>query len=329
MAQDFEPEIIIGKGGIGSVGTPHPLVYRQISIGGQEFTLAETDDFPREDPWSELTCGYIGQLAHSGIDSRDRSNLFAGRNILEAGIGDARNVLATGFHLPGNKAQLIGIELDDWRLEAGRHNLRAVGVADERVSLHQGDVVGWLKQTLDEPRLRGWGFACLPQAPEEATVNGADGYLKLDTLEGFIDLPLGQHTAETYGLTLNAAYLAGLRERAQLGDFRALVTLSGRVPAEVIKELLGITHWSLETSVSSTVQQDPDTGIEWVDAFDDGQRFREKLTDGTLGDYITAEVAENRRKQALEQHGDQARNFLNVFHELSVYRLRPAVRGPR
>lgn len=290
-----------------------PIVERPFIVEGKEFLLEETADFPYDDPWSELTRGVVRDLNEAGA--------FDGRNFLEAGLGDARNALLALDLGNGGADKLTGIELDDWRLAAASRNLAAVGIAAERVDLHQTDVVEWL--TSDTSPIRGWSLACLPQAPREATENDADGYQDLDSLDRYHGVSLGEHDIDTYGLTLNAAYLGALRERAVLGDSEALVILSGRVPRGVLKELFTKTGWAI-ANVHNTfepIQQDPDTGIGWTIPFDDGRRFQEKDGEGKFVP-ITAEEAEARREESLV-HGEEAREQLNVYHELSAYHLHP------
>lgn len=288
-----------------------------VLVDGRELILAETADFPRDDPWSRLTRTVIANLAAAGQ--------FDGRNILEAGLGDGRNIFAAGF--AGNTSgHLIGVELDGWRLELARENLATVGVDHGRVSLHEGDIIDWLDDSKDQ--LTGWAFACLPQAPGNATINDADGYQDTDSLAPFRDLPLGKHTVDVHGLTLNAAYLARLRERVQPGDFDALVTLSGRVPEPIVEELFAQTGWQVveRFEAPDLVQQDPDTGVAWVGAFDDGQRFYERRAHEAYT-HISAGEAEARRIESLALFGGSARDVLNVYHGLSVYHLQPEARS--
>jgi hypothetical protein len=288
-----------------------------VDEGGQKVFLAETSDFPYDDPWSELKRGVISGLVAAGS--------FEGRDIFEAGIGDGRNVVAAGF-AKDTDTRLVGIELDDWRLGLARENLDALGVASERVSLHQGDIIDWLLNVPDKP-LTGWGLACLPQAPRAAAENDADGYRDLGTLKPFRDILIGEHSIEDYGLTLNAAFLATLRKKVDPADFDVLITLSDRVPVEVLTKLFSSTGWSIANThfAPRPIQQDPDTGIAWVNGFDDGFRFWEKDDRGEFVP-ISAAEAERRRLDSLSS-GDQARENLNVHHGLSVYHLRPGEKG--
>ncbi len=279
--------------------------------------MLQTADFPYDDPWSELTRRVVGDLRDAGA--------LDGQHFLEAGLGDARNALLALDFGDGGAERLTGIELDEWRLKAARYNLKGTRIDPGRIALYQGDIIEWL-QGDDEP-IAGWSLACLPQAPHEATENDADGYQDFDTLEAFYELPLGDHTADVYGLTLNAAYLAALRKRAASDDLNALVTLSDRVPRHVFKELFAATGWAVSDVHTATepVQQDPDTGVEWTVPFDDGKRFYERDADGLFVP-LPAPLAEYERRKSLEDHGEEARDHLNVYHGLSVYHLKPVWR---
>jgi hypothetical protein len=283
-----------------------------------EIVLEETADFPYDDPWSELTRRVVTDLRVAGA--------FDGQPFFEAGLGDARNALLALDLGTGTGAERVtGIELDDWRLEAAARNLSAAGIEDGRSDLHLSDVVEWL--SADDARLSGWGLACLPQAPREATENDADGYQDFGTLEVYHEIPLGDADVDTYGLTLNAAFLDRLRQRVEPGDFDALVTLSGRVPVEVLRELFAETGWKVADvhTAEQPVQQDPDTGVGWTIPFDDGERFKERNPDGSFSP-LRALHAEARRRSGLTVvHGDDhaAREALNVYHDLSVFHLQP------
>ena len=60
--------------------------YHNVTINGQEMTLGETLDFSRADPWSELTINAVKTLHEEGAFKGDIT-------ILEAGVGDGRNLL--------------------------------------------------------------------------------------------------------------------------------------------------------------------------------------------------------------------------------------------
>lgn len=286
-------------------------------IDGRRWELRETLDFRWDDPWSELTRTVIADLAENGA--------LTNTTLFEAGAGDARNAFAAGIATAN--LNYLGVELDDWRIGLARENLQTVGVPDERVSLAEGDVVKWLQAGDDQ--LEGWGVACLPQAPQggEVAMSNADGYdADVASLQGVRDLELGGRNVDQYGLTLNAAFLSELRSRVQEGSFDLLITLSNRIPLEVLNELFEGTGWETQsgTQTEKPIQQDPDTSVEYVQAFDDGMRFYE-LIDGEPS-HITAEEAENRRKVSLEesQNTEEARELLNVYHDVTVYHLKPA-----
>lgn len=293
------------------------IAQRTYVVAGNQLQLRETSDFPLDDPWSEHTRSVISGLKEEGR--------FDGRDFFEAGLGDGRNaLLALDVAGEGGADRLTGIELDDWRLAAAVHNLTTAGIDPGRVELRQADVVEWLRA--DDRPIRGWSLACLPQAPRSATENDADGYQEFDTLTPYHATALGDHDIDTYGLTLNAAYLDALRARAVPGELDALLTMSDRVPPDVLRELFAKTGWKVAEvyPAEQPVQQDPDTGIDWTIVFDDGERFHEKDPEGRFVP-IRALVAEARRRSGLLADGDGARETLNVYHGLSVYHLQPGV----
>lgn len=300
---------------MGEATQSQQIVQRPCAVAGREIAFEETADFPREDPWSELT--------REVIEGLKRDGRFDGQNFFEAGLGDGRNaLLALDIAGEGGASRLTGIELDDWRLAAAARNLTVAGVDPDRLNLHQADVVEWLQA--DGHAIRGWSLACLPQAPRIATENDADGYQEFHSLDPFHGMTLEGRSVDTYGLTLNAAYLTALRRRAEPGDLNALLTLSDRVPPTVLNQLFANTGWEIAEIYPSEepVQQDPDTGIGWIASFDDGERFHEKDGDGQFAP-IPVQVAEARRRSSLVTYGEEARDQLNVYHGLAVYHLQP------
>lgn len=295
--------------------TIYPVQRHPLAVGEQQIPVLETGDFPFDDPWSTLTRQVVSGLREEGA--------FDGQDFLEAGIGDGRNTILAADLGEGGAQTLTGIELDNWRLDLARHNLSLVGLDSGRLALHRGDIVEWLESG-DQP-IEGWSLACLPQAPGFAAENDADGYdEEAGSLERFHGMELGEYDVDTYGLTLNAAYLAALRSRIASGNFNALLTLSDRVPSGVLEELFTKTGWKIAETYAADepVQQDPDTSVGWTIIFDDGERFRERDVNGDFVP-LRALVAETRRRSGLLVHGDHARDDLNVYHGLSVYRLHP------
>lgn len=295
--------------------TELPIGERSIEIAGRELVVRQTLDFPYDDPWSEHTRRVVDALRAGGE--------FDGRPFLEAGIGDGRNALLAIDLGEGGAERVTGVELDDWRLELAIDNLAAAGIDGGRIALHEGDIVSWLASGTRQ--IDGWSLACLPQAPGEATENDADGYAEdAPSLSEYHGGRLGDHDIDTYGLTLNAAFLATLRKRVNPRDFNVLMTFSDRVPEEALEELFDRYHWGVAETYQAgePIQHDPDTGVGWVAKFDDGNRFQEKNPDDSFTP-ISAEEAEARRIRSLEEAGDDARERLNVYHGLAVYRLQP------
>lgn len=273
-----------------------------ITINGQELPHQETLDFPLSDPWSLNMRRIIAKVRESGG--------FIGQEVTELGVGDGRNLRELG-----NKAgKALGVDIEDWRLRVAGVNL-VTGPAplDTTVDLWRGDAVEFLQQleATGRKRLSGWVIMCLPQSP--SGVNFADRYDGLSTLDSY------RADWEQSGLTLNAATLSNLRERAD--RLKVLVILSDRVPPQIRAKLLLETGWQVdrEFQTPEPIQQDPDTGIDWVSQIDDGKRFYEWVAT----DYrpISAIEAEKRRLASLDS--GTGRERLNVYHHLSVYQLSP------
>jgi hypothetical protein len=131
---------------------------------------------------------------------------------------------------------------------------------------------------------------------------------------------------DAYGLSLNAAYLAALRERVAETDTDVQVTLSGRVPAAVRGRLFTETGWRVVEVYDGTVPQDPDTGVFYVNGYADeldprlGDGFFE-LPDGT-GSYVPIRPAKaEERRRAFVPGSDGS---LNVHHKVFEYIAVPA-----
>ena len=60
--------------------------YHNVTIEGQQVALGETLDFSRADPWSKLVIESVKNMYEEGIFKGDTT-------ILEAGVGDGRNLL--------------------------------------------------------------------------------------------------------------------------------------------------------------------------------------------------------------------------------------------
>lgn len=279
-----------------------------LEFNGRSFDWSETKDFPINDPWSFHTRGVIQKLSKRGVFQGD---------FFEAGVGDGRNVVAAGMEK--NEFKITGVDLDPWRLELAKKNLKKVGINESRLDLRQGDVISILDEMPSNEKIKGWGIACLPQAPWIETINHADGYDGLTSLQDARKLMLKDHKVDDVGLTLNAAFLNSLRQKADV-DFNLLLTLSDRVPEEIKRELFLKTGWRVneEYRTKEPIQQDPDTGVAFAKSFDDGKCFLEKDNDSYK--YISAIEAERRRKACL--NSGFGRDSLNVYHYLTVYHLK-------
>lgn len=270
-----------------------------LDLGDRLLPHLETVDFPVSDPWSRHLRGVIVSLR--------TQDAFRGQNVTEFGIGDGRNIRAAG---PVRHA--LGVDIERWRVEVGAINLKAKRHPDH-FELWTADAVEYLQVLQQEGRgLQGWVIMCLPQSPEG--VNTADSYDHASSLDSY------RRDWERSGLTLNAAVLTNLKEVADR-DLRALIILSDRVPDEIRMELFAKTGWEAESfyTTKEPIQQDPDTGIHWVAAIDDGKRFFERVNNHF--ESISAVEAETRRKQSLAS--GLGRQDLNAYHGLTVYRIKP------
>lgn len=299
MAQAIELEKYIPGEGKPFSFCPAQIGLTTLEINGKVVPHLQTVDFPVNDPWSLLFRRSIAELRIK--------RAFKGSLVTELGIGDGRNIKEVGSNVAG----VVGIDIERWRIEVASINL---GSASEitPLELWKGDAVTYLdKLKRGKSSLSGWAILCLPQSPEgENSADRYDGASNLDTYRSDWD---------ESGLTLNAAVLDHLREVSDL-NLRALIILSDRVPEEIKRSFFTRTGWVVENLDRTIVpiQQDPDTGIAWVEKIDDGRRFYEKV-DGYF-EPISAFEAERRRKESLES--GLGREVLNVYHGLTVYQLR-------
>lgn len=277
----------------------------EIFLGNRRSPHVETADFPQSDPWSRFMVDTIEALREQGA--------FHELPIFELGVGDGRNIRHAGISI----AEVTGIDLEERRLDLAWGNLVEHRLNDVPVEFWQGDAIELLHKwplLKRGEKIGGWAFVCLPQSTQAG--NTADGYDSHASL-----LAPYKELWDPYGLTLNAAALSKLRAVAA-PNLRALVIISDRVPPVVREELVKRTGWIVENEflTEEPIQQDPDTGVEYVKEFDDGKRFYE-LRDG-IYQPISARVAEERRLHSLST--GQERIGLNVYHHLNIYQLAPA-----
>lgn len=266
--------------------------------------ILETNDFPTTDPWSEFFRETLKNLTEEGF--------FEGEEVVEFGIGDGRNELVIG-----NVGKIIGIDIDSWRLKVASENLKRCkitkNIPTDLYHQHAAAFLEW--HIISNKKLGGRGIMCLPQSPYG--VNHADTYSNNDNNDVAQLLTLYEKTWGEYGLTLNAAVLDKLRHVVN-SDFRQVVILSDRITDEIKNQLFAETGWEVERNFKTIepIQQDPDTPIGWVTEIDDEKRFFEKIENGFIP--ITAVIAEKRREESKGK-----RNNLNVYHDLSIYVLKP------
>ncbi len=280
--------------------------WRQIYVDGESIDLLTTNDFPSDDPWS--------------VDFREavaalwRQTHFSDQSVWEFGVGDGRNlIVARGIRgVPLRKVH--GIDIDDWRLDLAAGNLERTGISGETpVSLfhmHALDYLRALKDSYGNNSLKGVVLMCLPQSPEGG--NSADTYDQSG---------LGRYRLwDIFGLSLNAAVLDNLQPVAHRETI-ALVMLSGRVPEEIRLDMLHTTGWSVEQEFGSLpVQQDPDTGIRYVEGYATEGVFWEVDEYRNYQPISTAEAI--RRWEQCRAYGG-GRDTLNVFHTVHEYLISP------
>lgn len=288
---------------------PRLIKFSSINLGtnsfaNTEYPHIETSDFPQDDPWSLHMTSVITMLREKGA--------FAGKDVTELGVGDARNLIRAGRDV----TRFTGVDIDPWRLGIGLGNLKNNPLTENiPAEGWDADAISVLEAwTQQERRISGYVFACLPQSPEGQ--NAADAYQADD--------PLYKEFTRwnSVGLTLNAAALQRLRPLVDQDNTHVLLMLSDRVPAKTRETMIGETGWHIaaEYPTNYPIQQDPDTGIAWVQQIDDGNRFYEYTPQGIYTP-ISAHIAEERRKAST------GRENLNVFHHLSVYDLTPRPTG--
>lgn len=279
---------------------PNQVGLTTLEIDGKSIPHLQTVDFPISDPWSIHL--------RDSIANRRSKGVFDGVLVTELGIGDGRNIREVGSSIAG----MLGVDIERWRVEVASINLAGYSLKSP-FELWVVDAVTYLQELKRVGmNLPGWAILCLPQSPEgENFADRYDGASNLDTYRSDWD---------ESGLTLNAAILDHLREVSDL-NLRALIILSDRVPEEIKRSFFTRTGWVVENLDRTIIpiQQDPDTGIAWVSKIDDGKRFFERI-DGHF-EPITAVEAEKRRRQSLDS--GLGREVLNVYHNLTVYQLRP------
>lgn len=295
----------------------------ELQVGQDVLRIRQTTDFPLTDGWSR------GKRVV--VDARRTRGDFRRRPVLEAGVGDGRNLLVAGVHLePGNSTAVVsGVDLDPWRAGLARENLLAAGVPENRLDIRVGDAIADLQARRSGDLVEGSYLACLPQAPGIETQNHADGIdPTLKTLDATRDLPLGPQSVDTYGLSLNAAFLDALRNNVHEPNSDVQVTISGRVPAAVRGSLFTETGWQVVEVHGGMVQQDADTGVSYVGKYaeeldpDEGDGFFERRRGG-LYTPIFANEAEERRQDYVLGRTDNLNVHHNVFEYIAVPSDRP------
>ena len=203
------------------------IQYSDLVVDGVKVRIGETMDFSRADPWSKLAIRAVKTL-------HDEGEFKGNITILEAGVGDGRNLLqAIGVGPDGGnidpdwKGRLIGIDIDPRRIELSRGNFQALGLSS-RADFLEGDAVHRMQdyaaqvRSGESAKLSGVAIACLPQAPLDAeTHSSADGFdPRLPSFDRVRDITLCGRSVADYGLTLNAAFLSELRDCADDNNFR-------------------------------------------------------------------------------------------------------------
>src|SRR5258708_970828 len=120
-----------------------------LEVAGVPRRHVETPDFGISDPWS--------QHMRRVLEGQSLTGRFSGQSYFEAGIGDARNLMATGIDIAARRgrARIVGIDIDADRLAVAEHNLRAASIPQSGYELHAGDVISYLQGRNGENPLAG------------------------------------------------------------------------------------------------------------------------------------------------------------------------------
>lgn len=281
----------------------------------------DNPDFSDSDFWARFFVSNIVEQAHV-------NNFFEDQQVTEVGIGNGRIIVALA-RIGVRLKQVTGLEVDPKIIPLARFNLdQELKPRNIPYAIEEVDAVFYFHNYAEEVKkgkkgpISGRGIMCLPQSfhPDN------------DLADGYIMTPLLKPYAEKYGkyaLALNAAVLDYLSEVTD-PDFQMAMILSGRVPWKEREKIITDAGWEITSRVKSEpIQQDFNTNFDYVQVYDDGQRFFEKFVNDEGEEKfrsITAQEAVGRKKKIEIRitNGETVdlRKEFNVHHELIFYIIR-------
>lgn len=278
-----------------------------LHIGEQEKPHFISVDFPPSDPWSKFFRRRIRELG--------QQHWFDGKPLLEFGIGDARNEREVG----GGITQIIGIDVVEKKLDAAWENLQSDNslrfVSTELYHMPAQDFLE-LWNTKKRGKFSGRVLMCLPQSKTKFLQRSTTADVYREHWVKHIEHVFFSRW-EKYGLTLNATVLERLR-KIVADDTEVLMILSDRIMPEAREQLIQSKGWTILDTDRQRVQQDWDTNLDWMKGLekkDDGKRFFDKE-----GNSLPTDAAIDRINQV------NSPDELDVYHDVTVYRLKPVQR---
>jgi len=281
----------------------------------------DNPNFPDSDFWARFFVSFVMEQAYT-------NRFFENQDVTEIGLGNGRMIISF-VKMGARPNSVTGLEVDPKIIPAARFNLaQELDHRNIQYRIIETDAVQYFHDRLvaieagNQSLISGRGIMCLPQSfhPENDL---ADGYRLTPLLKPF---------AKKYGkyaLALNAAVLDYAFKTTD-ADFQMLLILSGRVDWRNREKIITDAGWEIVDRVKSIpIQQDYNTNIEYVRAYDDGKRFWEKfINEKGEADYrnISAEVAVQRqveiRKKIQNGEAVDIEEDFNVYIELMAYRVK-------
>lgn len=292
----YEPQSVLDDG----------LIFSgSLRIGEQEVPHLITADFPPTDPWSQFFRSIISELEHQ--------NWFRNKPLLELGIGSGGNERVAGNGI----SQIIGVDVVAEKLDAASQNFLSDDnlreVPTELYHMRAQDFLA-LWDTREIGKFSGRVLMCLPQSKTKLFQYSTDADTYSEPIVSHIWHVLFSRW-EKYGLTLNATVLEKLR-KIVADDTEALMILSDRIMPEIKERMIEEKGWTIVEKDITRVKQDWDTKLDWMKGLekeDDGNRFYDSDNNP-----LPTNVAIDRINQ-VHSPADE----LNVYHDVTVYRLRP------
>lgn len=295
----YQPQYVSTDGFINSGFLP---------IGECERPHLITSDFPPSDPWSQFFISKIGELR--------QQDWFKDRCLLEFGIGDGRNERVAGDEI----TQILGVDVVAQKLDAAWQNLQSDGrFQSVPIELYHMPAQDFLAHWDIKKRgkFSGRVLMCLPQSKTKflQSSTAADAYQEhwVQHIEHVLFSKW-----EKYGLTLNAIVLERLR-KIVADETEVLIILSDRIMPDIKQQMISEKGWVIVETNTTRVQQDWDTKLDWMRGLgkeDDGRRFFDSENNP-----LSTDIAINRINQA------SSPDELDVYHDVTVYRLKSTRRG--